>query len=129
MNELAKKRAKAILIDILVSTVVTAAVEPILRKKVKSEAFHVVATPTLVLWGLEYAQTKAFGQTLGQKAMGIQVVSEDGGELTSGQILKRIVHRDTAGSFAYMANRKKYDAFEGGQFAHDLYAGTEIKEV
>ena len=129
MNSLAKKRAKAILIDTAISTGVSFAAETVLRKKVKSEFALIVLMPTLVLWGLEYAQLRLSGQTIGQKALGIEIQSEDGGEPTSEQILKRVVHRDFASSFVYLRDRSKYDAYEGAKFPHDLYSHTFVKEV
>ncbi|MDN7242153.1 RDD family protein [Planococcus sp. N028] len=129
MNPLAKKRAKAILIDTVISNAVSLAFEPLLRKKVKNEMFIVVVAPTLYLWGLEYAQLRLGGQTVGQKMAGIEVESEEGGKLTSEQILKRVVHRDLASSFIYLADRKKYDAFGGEKFPHDIYSRTFVKEV
>lgn len=129
MNPLAKKRVKAILIDTIVSTAVSSAAEALLRKKVKSEVFFSLAAPSLFLWGLEYAQLRLNGQTLGQKAMGIRVESETGGELTAGQIIKRTIHRDFASSFIYLKERGKYDAYEGEKFPHDIYAHTVVKEL
>lgn len=128
MYELTKKRTKAVMVDSVVSTVVTAALEPVLRKKIKNETFLQVVLPTAVFWGLEYAQLRLKGQTLGQKAFGIKVESEDGGELTDAQILKRVVHRDTIGPLAYLRDRQKYADSQGEKFPHDAYANTFVKE-
>lgn len=129
MNSLSKKRAKAILIDTAISTAVSFAVEPFLRKKVKNEFVHAVLTPTFIFWGLEYAQLRLSGQTAGQKAMAIEIRSEDGGELESEQILKRLMHRDFSSTIMYLRDRDKFDAYEGEKFPHDLYAHTVVKEV
>lgn len=129
MHKLTKKRLKAVMIDSVISTVVTAAVEPILRKKIKNETFLQVAVPTLVFWGLEYAQLRLQGQTLGQKALGIRIESEDGNELTNEQILKRVLHRDTIGPVVYLRDHGKYTEHEGGKFPHDAYAHTFVKEM
>ncbi len=128
MNSLAKKRAKAILIDTAVSTAASFAAEALLRKKMKNDMFFALAAPSLFLWVLEYAQLRLSGQTLGQKAMGIRLESETGRELTAAQILKRAVHRDSASSFVYLKERKEYDVFEGAKFPHDIYAHTVVKE-
>lgn len=129
MNELAKKRAKAILIDTLVSTAVSLAVEPILKKKVKSSFIHTVVSPTVIFWGLEYAQLRTSGQTIGQKVMGIEIRNETDGVPTPEQILKRIVHRDTIAPIIYLKNREQYHIFEGEKFPHDVYAQTAVQEV
>ena len=129
MHDLTKKRTKAVLIDLVISTAASLALEQLLRKKIKSEAFHTIALPSLVFWGLEYAQLRLKGQTVGQKALGIKVESEDGSELTGDQILKRAVHRDTISSVSYLCDRKKYDVYEGEKFPHDIYSNTVVKEA
>ncbi|TWT06548.1 RDD family protein [Planococcus sp. CPCC 101016] len=129
MNELAKKRAKAILIDTAISTAVSFAVEPLLKRKTKGSFIYTVVSPTVIFWGLEYAQLRLKGQTVGQKMMGIEVQNEAGGEPTPEQILERMVHRDTIGPFVYLKDRAKFDAYEGGKFPHDLYSYTVVKEV
>lgn len=129
MNELAKKRAKAILIDTAISTAVSFAVEPLLKRKTKGSFIYTVVSPTVIFWGLEYAQLRLKGQTVGQKMMGIEVQNEAGGEPTPEQILERMVHRDTVGPFVYLKDRAKFDAYEGEKFPHDLYSYTVVKEV
>lgn len=71
MKSLTKKRTKAILIDLAISSAVTAGVEYFLRKKVKSEAVHTLITPTIVMWSLEFAQLRKSGQTAGYKKWGL----------------------------------------------------------
>lgn len=129
MDNLMKKRMKGMLIDTAISTAVSVAVEQATKKKVKNIFFHAVVAPSVVLYGLEYAQLRISGQTIGQKAVGIKVQSETGGELTPEQIVKRMVHRDTASSIVYLKDRKKYNAFGGAKFPHDVYAETVVKEV
>ena len=129
MDNLMKKRVKGILIDTAISTVVSVTVEQAVKKKVKNGFFNAVVAPALVLYGFEYAQLRISGQTFGQKAMGIKIQSETGGELTPKQIVKRIVHRDTASSIIYLKDRKKYNASGGAKFPHDVYAKTVVKEV
>lgn len=65
MNELTKKRLKAMLIDMAVSS----AFEPLVKKKAKTGYVPNVIMPSVVLWGLEAAEIGLAGQTLGQKAM------------------------------------------------------------
>lgn len=128
MNQLAKKRAKAILIDTAVSTGVSVLMESLLRKKMKNDFFYVAVLPTLTLWGLECVQIKANGQTAGQKMMDIKVVSDKGGELSSGQILKRAVHRDSISPFSFLINRAHYAMYKGAKYPHDIYADTKVVE-
>lgn len=129
MNGLTKKRAKALLIDTAISTAVSFAIEPLLKKKTKSGFLYTVVSPTAIFWGLEYAQMRLKGQTVGQKIMGIEVQNEAGGEPAPEQILERMVHRDTVSSFVYLKDRAHYDAYEGEKFPHDLYSYTVVKEV
>ena len=129
MNELAKKRLKAILIDTAISTVATLALEPIFKGKAKSGFLYTMVTPTAVFWGLEYAQLRTRGQTVGQKVMGIEIRNEVGGSPTPEQILKRLIHRDTVAPLIYLKNREQYGVFEGEKFPHDIYSQTVVKEV
>ncbi|MCJ1907681.1 RDD family protein [Planococcus ruber] len=129
MDRLTKKRVKGILIDTAVSTAVSIAIEQAMKKKVKNSFFYAVAAPSLVLYGLEYAQLRRSGQTIGHKAAGIQIQNENGGELTPEQIIKRMLYRDTASSIVYLKDPKTYNASGGAIFPHDVYAGTVVKEV
>ncbi|MBD8014566.1 RDD family protein [Microbacterium sp. APC 3898] len=129
MNELMKKRTKALLIDTAISTAVSFAVEPLLKRKTKSSFVYTVVSPTVIFWGLEYAQMRLKGQTIGHRMMGIEVQNEAGGEPTPEQILERMVHRDTVSPFIYLKDRAQYDAYEGDRFPHDLYSYTVVKEV
>jgi|SRR5690625_2558560 len=92
MKRMTKKRFKGYLIDLAISTAVTAGVENFLRKKVKNEAVHAIVTPAVVMWALEYVQLRQFGQAAGYKASGIPVTDEGGTSLTSGQIVKRMAY-------------------------------------
>ncbi|HSI68359.1 MAG TPA: RDD family protein [Planococcus sp. (in: firmicutes)] len=129
MQELAKKRVKAILIDTAISTVATLALEPLFTKKVKSGFLYTMVMPTAIFWGLEYAQLRTRGQTVGQKVVGIEIRNEVGGEPSPEQIMKRIIHRDTVAPLIYLKNREQYDVFEGEKFPHDVYSQTVVKEV
>ncbi len=129
MYELTKKRAKALLIDSAIAATVSFAVEPLLKKKIKSSFFHEVISPHVVFWGLEYAQIRINGQTVGQKMMGIALKDDAGSELSSEQILKHIVHRDTIGAFMYVKDRARYAKYEGEKYPHDLYAQTVVQQV
>ncbi|MGM0896414.1 MAG: RDD family protein [Bacillota bacterium] len=126
MDELTKKRGKALVIDFAVSSAVNAVVEPLLRKKVKQEWVHALITPTALYWGLEYIQLKTRGQTLGQKFIGIKIDSADGGELTDKQIFKRLAHRDSIMPLQWFKERGKD---MGAQMPHDRYAHTLVREV
>lgn len=129
MNELTKKRTKAIVLDIMIANSVVLVVEPLLKKKIKSEFFHAMVTQSVVFWTLEYTQVKLVGQTAGQRMAGIKLKSENGEELTSEQIIKRVLHRDFPSLVQYWRNREEYDAYQGTKFPHDVYAGTVVKEV
>lgn len=126
MDKLTKKRGKALAIDVMASAIVTAAVEPLLRKKVKQEWVHALITPTVVFWGLEYVQLKARGQTVGHKIAGIRIESAVGGELTATQIAKRLAHRDSVMTLQWAKERGKNTA---AQMPHDRYAKTRVREV
>lgn len=126
MDILNKKRIKALCIDFGISTAVTLGVEQLLRKKIKNEAFHALVTPTLVMWGLEYAQLRRNNQTIGLKLMGLQVVSANDSSIKPKQIFKRMAYRDTILLLHYLKNPKRFE--DGTQLPHDQYAGTLIKE-
>lgn len=129
MKPITKKRFNGYLIDHLaISTAVTAGVEHFLRKKVKNEAVHNIVMPMVVMWALEYAQLRQFGQTAGYKASGLAVTAKDGNSLTSGQIVKRMVYGDTLSTFDYMKNRSEFEGENGEVFPHDRYAGTVVRE-
>ncbi|AQU80658.1 RDD family protein [Planococcus faecalis] len=129
MYRVTKKRAKALLIDSVIAATVSLGAELLLKKRIKSPFFHQIVSPSLVFWGLEYAQLRVNGQTVGQKAIGIALKDEAGGELSAEQILKHIVHRDTTSAFMYVKNRARYDSYKGEKYPHDLYAHTVVKEV
>ena len=128
MKSITKKRTKAYFIDFAISALVTAGVEQLLRKKVKSEFVHAVITPTVVMWSLEYIQLRQCSQTMGNKAMGLVLENEEGSQLTSKQIIKRIAYRDTISTFDYLKDRKGFEGEEGSVFPHDAFANTSVKE-
>lgn len=129
MKSVTKKRTKAFLIDVAVSSVITAGVEYFLRKKVKNEAVHAFVTPTVVMWALEYAQLRQNGQTIGYKAMGLTLENKEGSELTSCQILKRMAYRDTVSTFDYLKDPKEFEKQDGEILPHDLFSSTVVKEL
>lgn len=129
MKSITNKRTKAFIIDQVISTVVTSGVEYVLRKKIKNGAFHTLLTPTVVMWGLEYAQLRKNGQTVGYKALGLALENEDGSPLSSCQIAKRMLYRDFISTFHYIKNRKTFEKDEGAILPHDVIAGTVVKEV
>ena len=129
MQTITKKRLQAILIDIAVSTTVSLATETLLKKKIKNQVFHNLVNPTAVMWSLEYAQLKCSGRTLGYRQTGLKLESADGEKLSSSQIIKRMVYRDSIGGFLYLKNRKAFEGGDGSQFPYDLSAGVKVKEV
>ncbi len=126
MNALTKKRAKALMIDSFVSSVVAGALEPLVKKQVKTNFVHTVILPSVVLWGLEAAQIGLSGQTLGQKAMGIKIVTTNGNKPTTCQLLKRSMHRDSLTTIAYLKNRHAFEGKDGSVLPQDRYAGTRV---
>lgn len=128
VKPITKKRFKAYLIDVAISTAATAGVEYLLRKKIKNEAFHALVTPTAVMWALEYAQLQNSGRTIGYKTMGLALENEDGTEPAPGQIIKRIAYRDTISTFQYLKDRDAFEAQDGALFPHDRISGTVVKE-
>lgn len=128
LKRITKKRLAAICIDLGISTAVTLTAEYFLRKKIKSEAFHNLVTPTVVFWGLEYAQLRKSGQTMGYKAMGLTLENEDGTPLTDKQIMKRMAYRDTISTFHYLKDREQFEGENGECFPHDRISQTVVKE-
>ncbi|AXI07679.1 RDD family protein [Oceanobacillus sp. 143] len=129
MRSITKKRTKAYFIDLAISTAVTAGIEYFLRKKVKNEAVHVLVTPTLVMWSLEYAQLRTSGQTIGYKTMGLALKNEDGSQPTPNQIIKRMAYRDTLSTLDYFKSRKSFEEQDGAILPHDQVSGTVVREV
>lgn len=129
MIAITKKRTKAFLIDLAISTAVTAGVEYVLRKKVKNEAVHALVTPMVVMWSLEYAQLRQNGQTIGYKKMGLALENEDGSKLSTDQILKRMAYRDTVSTIDYLKNPKAFETQQGEILPHDRFADTVVKEL
>lgn len=129
MKSISKKRTKAFLIDIAISSAVTAGVEYILRKKIKNEAIHAIVTPTVVMWSLELAQFRKKGQTVGYKKMGLVLENENGTRLTSSQIIKRMAYRDSISIFDYLKNPKAFEQQNGQLLPHDSISGTVVKEI
>ena len=116
------------MIDAAVAATVSLGLECLLRKKIKSEFIHTVVTPMVAFWGLEYAQLRKNGQTLGYKAMGLALENEDGSKPTDAQIAKRIMYRDTISTFDYLKDRQHFAERDGATFPHDRFAQTVVKE-
>ncbi|MFD1415936.1 RDD family protein [Oceanobacillus jeddahense] len=129
MHSITKKRFKAYLIDLAVSTTVTLVTESLLEKKFKSDVYYNLVHPTLILWSLEYAQLKCGGQTLGYRQAGLKLESSNGANLSNNQIIKRMAYRDTVGGFIYLQNRAQFEGKDGSQFPYDHSAGVRVKEV
>lgn len=128
MKRLMKKRMKAMAIDTAITMGVTAALEPLFRNKLKNKAAYDTIAPSLVFWGLEFAQMRMSGQTIGHKVAGIVIDTTDGSAMSSDQIVRRLIHRDSISMFSYLRDREKYDFYEGTKLPHDLYADTVAKE-
>jgi len=129
VKSISKKRTKAFLIDIAISSAVTAGVEYILRKKIKNEAIHAIVTPTVVMWSLELTQLRKKGQTVGYKKMGLVLENRNRSRLTSSQIIKRMAYRDSISTFDYLKNPKAFEQQNGQLLPHDSFSGTVVKEV
>ena len=129
MENITKKRLKAILIDQSIYAAVYLGAEYLLRKKIKNEAFHTLVTPMVTQYSLEYAQMIATGQTIGYKIMGLKLETEDTSEVTSNQILKRMAYRDTFSTIDYFRDREGFEKLDGAVLPHDKAAGTIVKEI
>lgn len=129
MQAITKKRLKAYLIDLAVSTTVTLATESLLKKKLKSDVYYNLVHPMLVQWSLEYAQLKCEGRTLGYRQAGLKLESTNGDKLSDSQIIKRMAYRDTVGGFLYLKNREHFEGRDGTQFPYDRSAGVKVKEA
>ncbi|MBR3118728.1 MAG: RDD family protein, partial [Oceanobacillus sp.] len=60
---------------------------------------------------------------------GLALENENGSELTSGQIIKRMAYRDSLSTFKYMKDRKAFEGEDGSVLPHDEVAGTVVREV
>lgn len=129
MKSITKKRTKAYFIDLALSTAVVGVTEYFLRKKVKNEAVHALVTPSVVMGTLECAQLLRSGQTVGYKKMGLVLESENGSDLSMGQLIKRVLYRDTLNTFLFIGNRGAFEKMDGQALPHDVYARTVVKEV
>jgi uncharacterized RDD family membrane protein YckC len=128
MKRLMKKRITAMAIDTAITIGVAAALEPLFRNKMKDKITYDTVMPTVIFWGLEYAQMRTNGQTIGHKIAGIVVDTTDGSALSSEQIVRRLLHRDSISMISYLRDRGKYAFYEGTKLPHDLYADTVVKE-
>jgi len=131
MKELTKKRTKAIVVDQLIYNAAIMGAERAFRrnKSVKSEFIASVVVPTLVTWGAEYLLLRQGSQTIGFQKMGLTLESEDGSPLTSSQIIKRMLYRDTVSTLDYFKDRDGFEGTDGAQLPHDTFAGTIVRET
>lgn len=128
MEEITKKRFKAILIDSFISSAVSLTAEYFMRKRIKNEALYNVVLPMASMYALEYLQLKRSGQTAGYRLMGLKLTADDGEALTGEQIVKRMVHRDTTSTWSYLTSRKQFEGKSGAILPHDEKTGTIVKE-
>ncbi|MDN7246442.1 RDD family protein [Planococcus shenhongbingii] len=128
MKDLSKKRSKAMFIDFIAATAALAVLETAVPKKVKANPVYTLVVPTLVVWGLEYVQLAKSGQTLGYKAQGLILESEDGLQLSGEQIAKRFLYRDLKSPIDLFKNREGFERLEGAKLPHDVYAQTIVRE-
>ncbi|MDW0110432.1 RDD family protein [Sporosarcina aquimarina] len=129
MKTITKKRMKAYGIDMAITMIAIGATEYFLRKKVKSEAVHALITPSVITYSLECVQLLNSGQTVGYKKMGLVLKDQNGMDLTTYQLMKRIFYRDSINGFKLLANRSEFEQDEGERLPHDVFAGTIVKEV
>lgn len=129
MKTITKKRTKAYFIDMAIATAAIGVTEYFLRKKVKSEAVHAVVTPSVIMCSLECVQLLNSGQTVGYKKMGLVLKDQNGMDLTAYQLMKRIFYRDSFNGFKLLVNRSEFERAEGERLPHDVFAGTNVKEV
>ncbi|WP_432352096.1 RDD family protein [Sporosarcina sp. A2] len=129
MKTITKKRLKAYVIDLAISTAVAGVTEYFLRKKVKNDAVHALITPSVVMCSLECAQLLRNGQTMGYRKMGLVLENRNGTNLDAYQVMKRMVYRDTFNAFSFIRNRSEFEMDEGERLPHDRYVGTVVKEL
>lgn len=127
MKTITKKRFAAFFIDSCISTIVSVGIESLLRKRIKNEAFHLVVLPIVSQYTLEYVQMRQTGKTIGYQLMGLELQNEAGSKLSTNQILKRMIHRDTTSTMAYLTNRSNFEEMEGSVLPHDAKTGTIVK--
>lgn len=130
MEELTRKRAKALVIDSMIAAAVGGILSYLWRKRSgKSDFTSEVAIPQLTMWGLELVQMKRRGRTIGHDIAGIRIESEHGEAPGTVQLLKRILHRETLSQLLLLTRQSEYQIYKGTKFPHDVYAKTVVKAV
>lgn len=128
MKEITKKRLKASFIDGAVYYAGSLVLEHFLKKKIKNEAITAPVASIASQYILEYAQFKTCGQTLGFKLQGLELASENGTPLTSQQLVKRMIERDTKSTWKYVFDKENFEKLDGAVFPHDEASGTIVKQ-
>ena len=127
MHSTTKRRIGAYIINQAVYLGLSVVIEKTVLRRVKSEVVHAVVTqPTISFLG-EVAQLKLLnGKTVGGRICGIQVESENGLPLTTKQIVRRTVYRDTVSLFKIRPYWKPF--LENGQrLPEDDFARTIVR--
>lgn len=127
MHSTTKRRIGAYIINQAVYFGLSAFIEKTVLRRVKSEVVHAVVTqPTISFLG-EVAQLKLLnGKTIGGQIFGIQVESENGLPLTTKQIVRRTVYRDTVSLFKIRPYWKPF-LDNGQRLPEDDFARTIVR--
>lgn len=130
MEELTRKRTKALVIDSVIAAAAGGVLSHLWRKRTGKTGFmSEVAIPQLTMWGLELLQMKRRGRTIGHDVAGIRIQSEDGEVPDTLQLMKRMLHRETVSQLILLTRRGEYQAYKGTRFPHDTFANTVVKAV
>lgn len=126
------KRAVASRIDKIVLQAPARLIEKGIRKKLwPDREIKTYYLPTVVsIAGEVYLLLKQDGQTIGDRVVGIKVVSADGGKLTLEQVIKRSLYKDvvypaTLGIPLLRALQQLQSGKEL-ELPHDAYAKTKL---
>lgn len=126
------KRAVSGRIDKVVLEVPAKLVEKAIRKKIwpGKEVKHCYLPTVLSIAGEVYFLLNQNGQTIGDKAVGIKVVSEDGRPLTLEQVLKRslyknVVYPATLG-LPLLKTVQQLRSKKDVELPHDKFANTKL---
>lgn len=129
MDDVMKRRMMAGVIDEVINNVASEVVEQVVLKRIKSKTFHALVTKTVVSWVIEGVQLKLMnGQTLGDRALKLRVQSTNGLPLTTEQIVKRILYRETVAPLKLFKDRSRYME-AGARLPQDEYAETIVVKV
>ncbi|UKS54749.1 RDD family protein [Exiguobacterium acetylicum] len=127
MHSRTKRRIGAYIINQAVYLGLSVVIEKTVLRRVKSEVIHAVVTqPTISFLG-EIAQLKLLnGKSIGGQICGIQVEDKNGLPLTTKQVVRRTVYRDTVSLFKIRPYWKPF-LEDGQRLPEDDFAQTIVR--